>query len=114
MNITVRVGSAKASLLLRIGLAFVFFYAGIASFTESAGWIGFLPPFLQYFSVLYAFAVVEIVLGLWLLIGKWARVAAVIAALMLAGIIVFNFSSMDVIFRDVGLFFAALALVIIG
>ena len=58
---------------LRVGLAFVFLYAGIAALGNPDAWSGSFP--------------------LWL-----------------TGVIVFNLGALDIVFRDVGLFFAALAL----
>lgn len=103
-----------ASLLLRIGLAFVFLYAGIAAFVEPDVWISYLPGFIQQYGILQAFSAVQILLGLWLLSGKRQRYAASLAALMLAGIIVANFSAMDVVFRDVAIFLSAAALAVMG
>jgi uncharacterized membrane protein YphA (DoxX/SURF4 family) len=102
------------SILLRIGLAVVFLYAAIASFVEPAVWIGYLPTFVANSSsaglLLKVVSVIEILVSLWLLSGKKTFYAAIVSALMLAGIIVTNLASIDIIFRDFGLFFAALAL----
>ena len=103
-----------ASIFLRIGLAIVFLYAAIASFIEPAVWIGYLPAFVASTSfaglLLKIFSVVEILLSLWLLSGKKTFFAAAFSALMLAGIISSNLGSLDIIFRDFAIFFAALAL----
>jgi uncharacterized membrane protein YphA (DoxX/SURF4 family) len=106
------------SLLLRIGLAIVFLYAAIASFLDPAAWTVYLPSFLSAGSsanfFLNVFSVIEILLSLWLLSGKKTQYAAGVAAIMLVGIIAANLSEFDIIFRDVGLLFAALALAVMS
>jgi uncharacterized membrane protein YphA (DoxX/SURF4 family) len=105
---------AFASVLLRIGLAIVFLYAAIGSFLNPDAWIGYFPVILQRMVpkgfLLGSFSIIEIVLSIWLLAGKKTFYAAIIAALMLAGIILANFGAMDIVFRDFGILFAALAL----
>ena len=103
-----------ASVLLRIGIAFVFLYAAIASFAEPDAWVGYLPVFLRNIFpaglLLSAFSVFEIIVSLWLLWGKYIVYPASLAALTLIGIIAANFGAMDVVFRDVGILFMVLAL----
>ena len=100
--------------MLRLGLAFVFAYAGIASLMHPLEWIGYLPHFLARFISLDVairlLAILQIVLAIWLLSGKFRKYAAALAVLMLAGIFVANINQLIVTFRDVGLLFAALAL----
>lgn len=102
------------SWLLRIGLAFVFLYAAIASFARPDDWIGFLPGFVTSIVnakvLLDLFSLAQIVLAVWLLTGWWLRYAALLAAAMLAGIILANPTQLLLTFRDIGLLFAALAL----
>lgn len=100
------------SWFLRIGLAFVFLYAGIAAFVEPEVWMGYLPMLIQHGAILEAFSIIEILLALSLLSGKFLRYASSLAALMLAGIIITNLSVMDIVFRDIGIFFSAVALAI--
>lgn len=100
--------------LLRIGLATMFLYAAISSFLQPNEWLGYLPGFiLTMFDgelVLKLFSVVEIALAAWLLSRVYTRYAALLAAVMLLGITVSNFSLLAISFRDIGLAFAALAL----
>ncbi|OHA63688.1 MAG: hypothetical protein A2842_01310 [Candidatus Wildermuthbacteria bacterium RIFCSPHIGHO2_01_FULL_48_25] len=107
-----------ATLLLRIGLAFVFFYAAVSSFFEPLNWIGFFPQFLRGLIpqnlLLSGFSLFEVGMGLWLLSGKKAFAAAFISAVSLLGIVLFNLGSLDIMFRDIGLFFAALALLFLS
>lgn len=103
-----------SQVILRIGLAFVFIYAGISSLKDPKEWIGYLPHFLataSYAHVLIkVFAVGEIGLALWLLSGKFVQYAALLAAAMLAGIVFANPANLIITFRDVGLVAMALAL----
>ena len=103
-----------ASLFLRVGLAFSFFYVAIASFVNPTAWIGFLPRVLQSDGMLVAHAVFEIVLGLWLLSGWKMFYASIVSAVVILGIIVFNFGAFDIVFRDVTILFAAIALAVLS
>lgn len=103
-----------AQLSLRLGLAFVFAYAAIASFADPLTWAGYLPHFVLKLIdptlAIKATALVEIVLAAWLLIGKYTRYAALVSTLMLIGILASNLGELTITFRDVGLIAAALAL----
>ncbi len=110
MNGTTR----TAITILRWGLAFVFFYAAIASLRHPQDWVGFFPQFVRNMIpqnlLLTGFSIFEIILATWLFSGKKTLWAAGIAALALAGVTVSNLGAFDIVFRDVGLLFAALAL----
>jgi len=103
-----------AQWLLRVGLAFVFAYAGFDALREPQAWTGYLPHFLAASSnaamYMKTFAVVELVLAAALLLGVYLRYAAALAAVMLAGIVVLNPNSLIITFRDVGLALMAAAL----
>ncbi len=102
--------------LLRLSLAFAFFYAGVGAIMSPGNWIDFLPQFLSYImpptTFLLGFGIFEIVLAGWILSGKKLLWSAAIAAAMLGGIVVFNVWAFSVVFRDVSLMFVALALAI--
>jgi len=102
------------ALILSLGLAFVFLYAGIASLMNPQLWVSYLPQFMGNFIALDVaikfIAVYEIVLGLLLVSGKFRKVAAALSALTLVGIIVSSLNQFVITFRDVGLLFAAVAL----
>lgn len=110
--------SVKVSveLLLKVGLAVVFLYAAVAAFFDPGSWIGYFPSFLREILpghlVLNLFSIYEISLALWLIWGRWLFWSGLLSALSLLGIVVFNLSQMDVIFRDLGLIFMALALMV--
>ncbi len=103
-------------IFLRIGLAVVFFYAAISSFLSPNDWSGYLPAFLREIIpanvLLLIFSVVEVILAIWLLTGVYVRFAALVCVVMLLGIVISNFSLLPISFRDIGLMFAALALVV--
>lgn len=103
-----------ALFLLRVALATVFLYAAIASFLEPDSWIGYFPDWMREVIpakiLLAGFSIYELALALVLLSAKFTKYAAWLAALTLAAIVIQNYSQLDVIFRDLGLLFAALAL----
>lgn len=107
---------AKATLMLRAGLALVFFYAAIKSLYAPQDWVGFVPDWVAKFGFtrerfLFANSLLEIALGLLLLSDFKTKYLALISALMMLAITVFSgFALLDVTFRDIGLMFAALAL----
>ncbi len=105
------------SFLLRVGLGGAFLYAAIASFLEPESWVGFFPIWLRNLApenyLLMTFSIYEIILAIWLFSSKKIFYAAGLAALTLGGIIVFNISALDIIFRDIPILFMALALIVI-
>lgn len=102
------------SLFLRLGLAFTFIYVGFAALVNPANWVGFIPEFVDNIiarnSFLVIHSVFDIALGLWILTGWKNFYSSVVASVLLFGIIVFNLGALDIVFRDIGLLFAALAL----
>jgi len=100
--------------LLKIGLVSTFTYSAISGFVNPTSWIGFMPQFLRsIFSdaiILSLFGAYELALSVWLLSGKRLFYSSILAATTFAGIILFNLPSMEIVFRDFGLFLAALAL----
>lgn len=103
-------------LLLRIGLASVYLYAGIASILSPNDWIAFLPSFMSIFApattALLLIAISQIILALWLISGIKTFYAAIVAGVMILGIIVFNLNALIVTFRDFTIFFSAIALAV--
>lgn len=102
--------------LQRLSIAIVFFYAAIASFVEPQNWIGYFPSFMTSLIpaniLLPFFSVYEIILALWLLWGRWTRLSTLLSVFTLSGIIMFNLTNMDVLFRDLSILIIALSLVI--
>ena len=102
--------------LLRIGLASAFLFAGVSALLDPTNWVGFIPQFIRSLIneniFLYIHSTGELILGLWLLSNKKIFYAASISALSMFAILVFNLSELDIIFRDIAIFFMALALAI--
>lgn len=102
-----------AHLVLRAGLAFALLYPPLAAIADPVSWAAYFPAFVHALPVptivlLHAFGVLEAALALWILSGWRIRTPAALTALMLVGIVAFNWSQLDVLFRDLS--FAALAL----
>jgi uncharacterized membrane protein YphA (DoxX/SURF4 family) len=100
--------------LTRVGLAFVFMYAGIGALVQPAAWIAFFPSWIQGVLptslLLIYFAVFQITLAVWIISAKKAFHASIVAAITLLLIISANIRNFDIVFRDVEIFISALAL----
>lgn len=106
------------SFFLRIGLGLAFLYAAISAFLNPSLWINFIPVWVSYvlplnFFLLF-FVVYQVLLSLWLFSGQKQFLAAVFSVVTFFLIIVFNVTSLDIIFRDITLLCAALALVVVS
>lgn len=106
-----------ACLFTRFGIGFTFLYAAISGFLNPNAWIGFLPNFLTFIAsketLLPIFGVYEILLALWLFSNRKIFYAAILSALTAGGIVVFNLGALDIVFRDIAIIFASLALAIL-
>ena len=100
--------------ILRWGLAFVFFYAAIASVARPERWAMYVPSFITFIiapqSFLVVFSLYELVLAGFLFSGKKLFWSSLFAMLTFAAIVAVDFSLMVIVFTDIGLAFAALAL----
>jgi len=109
-----RLSVITPQLLLRIGLAIIFLYAAISSFTNPQDWVGYLPSFatdmVDSRLLLHVFSVYEVSLAIFLLADVLTRYVALLCAATLLGIVAFNSSLFAITFRDIALIFAALAL----
>jgi hypothetical protein len=103
-----------AVFFLRVGLAGVFLYAAVAAAVQPDAWIGYLPGFLAASTygkaILQSWGLFEGALALWLLSGRRPYEAGIVSALAMAAIIVPNIALLDIVFRDVAILFAGLAL----
>lgn len=103
-------------LLLRAAIAFSFLYPPIAALSDPDSWLGYFPGFLltlagtQEMLMLHAFGSIEVIIALWILFGRNVFVPSIIAVVMLAGIVVVNGNQFPILFRDVSIALAALAL----
>jgi len=107
-----------ASLFLRLGLAFVFFYAAISALVLPDAWIGYYPAWMRGIVpdqvLLYFHSAAELVLAFWLLSGKKIFYAAALSGIWLLGIVLGTLSSFLVTFRDVAIFASAAALAVLS
>ncbi len=104
-----------SQLLLRIGIAISFLYPPFDGLTNPNNWIGYFPAFITAFPIapltlLHGFEIIEVILAAWILSGWRIRLPSLIAALMLIAIVVFNLNQFSILFRDVTIALAALAL----
>ena len=106
-----------AHLVLRLGVAFSFLYPPFSALTDPDSWVGYFPQFVRDLPVdsyllLHLFGAVEVAIALWLISGWKVRYPASLAALMLIAIVAFNLNQLDVLFRDLTIAAAAIALAI--
>ncbi|MDO8482299.1 MAG: DoxX family membrane protein [bacterium] len=105
-----------AQTILRVGVAFTFIYAAVAGFIDPESWIGWFPESAQNMlpaeTLLLIWGIIEITLGLWILSGKNIFWPSLVASLSLAGLILTNLGAMDIIFRDITILAATIALAI--
>lgn len=110
--------SQAATLVLRLGLAFIFAYAGISSFLSPLEWTGYLPSFVGAFIpatlTVQLMAFIQVALAVWLISGVYLFYASIASTVLLAGITAVNLGLLIITFRDVGLTAAALALVLLS
>jgi len=111
-------GQRSASLLLRIGLAAVFLYAAVSMYRLPNDWTAYFPSFLgntiSLVTLVKVVAVYELILAGWLASGKYLKFVGLLSALTFGGIIIFNLHQLIVTFRDIGLLFMSLALIMLA
>ena len=104
--------------LLRIALSIVFLYFGYQQITDAASWTGFVPDFATQFGLsalqlVSMNALLELVLGTFLLVGLFTRFSSLILALHLFGI-AFSIGLNPLGIRDFGLACATIAIFLGG
>jgi len=103
-----------SDMVLRAGVAFAFLYPAVNAVFEPFTWIGYFPPFLRGIVpdpvLLHTFGALEIVIALWILSGWRIFWPSAAATALLLSIVIFDFNSFEVLFRDVSIAAAALAL----
>ena len=105
------------SLLLRIGIAFAFIYVALSAYFTPSSWIGSIPDFVAFVSkdlILKVHITINLILGLWLLSNKKTFYAAIISSLALFSIIILNLGALDIVFRDISILFADIALAVLS
>jgi uncharacterized membrane protein YphA (DoxX/SURF4 family) len=109
---------SPAWFLVRLGVAFSFLYPPVAAYFDPYSWIGYFPSFIKGFIpdelLLHSFGILEILIGLWILSGIRIFIPSALATLLLFLIVLFNWPQLDVLFRDISIALASLALVIVS
>lgn len=105
----------SATLLLRLAISFSFFYVAYGFWADANDWIGFVPAFVKNIGVpqallIDAIAVFHLIIALWILSGWRIFLPSLAAAFFLLGVVYFNWNQMYILFRDISLALAALAL----
>jgi len=107
-------GNTLSACILRAGVAFAFIYAGIDAFFSPYSWIDYFPQFMRGIIpdlfLLHLFAAFEILLALWILSGKKIFYPSLVATVLLVAIVFFNLDQFQLLFRDLSIAAAALAL----
>lgn len=103
------------SYLLRGAVAFAFLYPPVAAFFNPDGWIWFVPDMIENFMprtiFLHIFGGVEIVIAFGILFLRNPFYPTFAAIGVLASIVVIDWTTFDVVFRDVSILLAAVALI---
>ena len=102
---------------MRLAVAFPLLYVAFGFWKNPDAWLGYIPSFVQSFGVpqnilLTAIMTVHVILALWILSGWRLFFSALIAAVFFTSIVYFNLNQLDVLFRDIALALAALALAV--
>lgn len=119
MDISVKAKAAHVA--LRAGAAFAFIYPAVNAWGDPGSWVGYFPQFvlgagaavgLAPEVLLHLFGAVEIIVGLWLLWGRYLFWPATAATVLLLAIVAFNLPQMQVVFRDLSIAAITFALAI--
>ena len=107
-----------APVILRIGLSLVFLWFGISQLSDPNSWIGILPQWtaglaFPQVTFIYLNGGTEVLFGTLLLVGFFTRIAALILALHLIGIIA-SVGYSDIAVRDFGLMCATFSVFLHG
>ena len=109
-----------ATVSIRLGLGVVFGWFGVDKFIHPEAWFKWVPAWVSGIApvppnmMMYAQGGLEVLIALFLVLGLFTRVIAVIASVLLAGIILSSGGIHDITIRDLGLFSAALSLAFSG
>jgi len=106
-------------LVLRVGLGLIFLWFGFQQVTDTAAWLGWVPPWVLGMSpvgaetIIMVNGIAQLVFALFLFLGLFLRVFALLAAVHMLGILVsVGFNEIGV--RDFAIFTGALALALYG
>ena len=103
--------------ILRVGVAITFLWIGVLIFKQPEAWAGYIAPWAMKLlpvsieRAMMSTAVLDIVIGFFLLIDSFVWIAALVGSIHL--IIVLTVSGItDITVRDIGLLTATIALMI--
>ena len=104
-----------SNLLLRIALAFAFLYPAYGFWKNPTDWIGYVPQFVKTVGIpegtlVLLLAVFHLAIALWILSGWRIFIPSLVAVAFLFGVVFFNANQIDILFRDISLALASLAL----
>ena len=106
------------NLALRIGVAFALLYPALNALVDPLAWIGYFSPFTRGYVpdevLLHVFGIVEVILALWILSGRRIFWPSAATTLMLLGIVVFNPTNFQVLFRDLTIAAMTISLAVIN
>jgi len=95
----------RPDILLRIAVAFAFLYPPFDASMHPQAWISFFPAFMRGIVpdplLLFGWGVLEVVIAAWILSGKKIFLPSAAAAILLCLIVLFNFSLIEIVFRDI-------------
>lgn len=106
-----------ASKILRLSLGFAFIYAAISHYFAPDSWLQFYPELMQEIAsenwYIWTTSLGELAFGLAIISGRFTHYLAILSALALSAILVFNLDQMFILFRDVSLIGASIALAVL-
>lgn len=107
-----------APVVLRVGIAVVFFYFGFSQLLEPSKWISFLPSWTSMLPIseikfVLVNGLFEVIGAFLLLFGAYTRIIALLLALHLFGI-TFSLGLSPIAVRDFGLSIATLCICLFG
>ena len=102
---------ALAHLILRLAIASVLLWFGLDNMLHPLAWSGYVPHWLPVDAVKFTFynGIGEVILGIFLAIGLFTRIAAILAALHVLTVIV-AVGYRDIAVRDFTIMLAAVSL----
>jgi len=107
-------GQNAADILLRFGVAFAFLFPAVNALFDPVSWFAYFPSYLRGLApepvLLHGFGLLEVIVALWILSGKNIFWPCMAATLILLVIILTSFGDFQVLFRDLSIAAAALAL----
>lgn len=104
------------SWLLRVGVSFTFLYAAYSGYVSPSMWVGYVPDLpvpIDSSVLLQLWGAFEVLFALWLLSGWRIYYPALVLAFVTGLLMVFNLSQFSILFRDVTIIFASLALIVL-